>query len=474
MSGKGEQGRERASDKAVQSTNNDAYEAKCSAVSLGYYKDPFLPYFAPNQRGRVTESKPMTGTTPGSPLPGQTSRPKPPIINRGYYARTRAVREVVDAFMTASGDGTEEEFVQIINLGAGSDTLFWNIMAQQDQEASVAGGEEAHKRRKTAQRDNDEGREEGPEKLSGGESQFGKKYKTLRCFVEMDFEEVVMRKCSAIRRHAVLQKPLRDKSKELDDEDGEVGYLNTGTAVHSRRYHLLAGDLRGGEYQRVMGERNSEGEKSGDGSGAGVRRAGRLAQGVLDWDIPTLVLSECVLVYLPTNDSFGILEWVCQNFTRAAFFLYEPINPHNNPFMRVMQQNLVDRACPLLSMVSTCQAQMDRFIEAGFTRGLVGSTTMLDLWNRWMARANNAGLVTTAAEPTEDSDPRYSGDVQGEMKRVCKIQVMDEFEEWELMMGHYCVAVAIHSGQLQGQETAPSDDEWYHTLLRNVIKTQLL
>lgn len=68
-------------DDGVIATNDDATSCKACAVSLGYWKDPFLPYFLPSGPDR-----------------------RPPEINRGFYARTQSIYMLV------------QKFVQVINI----------------------------------------------------------------------------------------------------------------------------------------------------------------------------------------------------------------------------------------------------------------------------------------------------------------------------------------------------------------------
>ena len=90
-------------DDAVQSTNDDATLCKLSAVSMGYWSDPFLPHMAkPSSRDR-----------------------RAPEIHLGYYARVAGVRLLVDKFFEAC-----DTAVQVINLGAGFDTTFWRLLEE--------------------------------------------------------------------------------------------------------------------------------------------------------------------------------------------------------------------------------------------------------------------------------------------------------------------------------------------------------
>lgn len=64
-------------------------------------------------------------------------------------------------------------------------------------------------------------------------------------------------------------------------------------------------------------------------------------------EIPTLVITECVLVYLKPEDTQKILQFIGEFFQRELAILnYEMINP-SDPFGKVMLENLEDRGCKL-------------------------------------------------------------------------------------------------------------------------------
>uniref|UniRef100_H9G5U3 Leucine carboxyl methyltransferase 1 n=1 Tax=Anolis carolinensis TaxID=28377 RepID=H9G5U3_ANOCA len=87
------------SDEAVRSTCDDASQCKRYAVNMGYWKDPYIQHFARHPKER-----------------------KAPEISRGYYARVEGVTRLVKAFLQKT-----DRNCQIINLGAGMDTLFWKL-----------------------------------------------------------------------------------------------------------------------------------------------------------------------------------------------------------------------------------------------------------------------------------------------------------------------------------------------------------
>lgn len=66
----------------------------------------------------------------------------------------------------------------------------------------------------------------------------------------------------------------------------------------------------------------------------------KLAQFGVDTTVPTLFLTECVLVYLKPEESKKILTFIKEHFTGdTALLNYEMINP-SDPFGRMMVENL--------------------------------------------------------------------------------------------------------------------------------------
>jgi len=88
-----------SSNDAVQHTTDDAAVSKLSAISAGYYEDPFLKHVVRRSFNRS------------------------PLINRGYYSRVAGMRKVILQFIESF---PEEHPIQVVNLGSGLDTTyFW-------------------------------------------------------------------------------------------------------------------------------------------------------------------------------------------------------------------------------------------------------------------------------------------------------------------------------------------------------------
>lgn len=62
----------------------------------------------------------------------------------------------------------------------------------------------------------------------------------------------------------------------------------------------------------------------------------------IDWSIPTLLVAECVLVYMDADASRALVQWAAKTFTSSpatAFVLYDMIRPYDS-FGKVMRANL--------------------------------------------------------------------------------------------------------------------------------------
>ena len=94
-------------DAPIRSTDNDAALARLSAVQKQYLKDPYVKYLVP--RAHLVPAR-------------------PPLINVGTYVRTRGIDDLVYQWLKLGKDTGSQ--VQIISLGAGSDTRFWRIAAR--------------------------------------------------------------------------------------------------------------------------------------------------------------------------------------------------------------------------------------------------------------------------------------------------------------------------------------------------------
>lgn len=87
----------------------------------------------------------------------------------------------------------------------------------------------------------------------------------------------------------------------------------------------------------------------------------KLKQADVDFALPTLILAECVLVYIESNHCANLLKWLSSHFTAAMIINYEQVNL-NDRFGEVMVANLRSRGCDLagIDACQTLDTQVDR------------------------------------------------------------------------------------------------------------------
>eukprot|EP01063_Lacrimia_lanifica_P006968 TRINITY_DN14415_c0_g1_i1.p1 TRINITY_DN14415_c0_g1~~TRINITY_DN14415_c0_g1_i1.p1 ORF type:complete len:377 (+),score=138.48 TRINITY_DN14415_c0_g1_i1:64-1131(+) len=194
----------------------------------------------------------------------------------------------------------------------------------------------------------------------------------VRKWIDMDFTEVIARK------HAKIA------------QDDEMAKL----AAEGNRYALIGVDLREPDIKGKLQE--------------GLQSVGAAS------GLPTIVLSECVLVYLAPAQGDAVIQAVGDLFSTAAFVTYEQVHP-DTPFGQRMVENLVARGCPLLSLHAypTLAAQEARYQSRGFPHA--ACKTMNAVWD---------------ALPVP------------EKQKAQRVEFMDELEEWTLIHNHYCFTCA--------------------------------
>lgn len=206
--------------------------------------------------------------------------------------------------------------------------------------------------------------------------------KNVTNFVEMDFPSVTARKCYLIKRNKVLL----DK---IHVEDGEVRL--SATDLHAGNYHIVGVDLRNLHEVEV-----------------------KLNESEVKFNMPTLFLAECVLVYIDAPQVEQLLSWISKKFDSALFVNYEQVNM-GDKFGDVMLQNLRARGCPLAG-VGACQSlntQRERFLRTGWNGSL--SWDMVEVY---------------AALPANDR------------QRIERIEFLDEQELLVQLFQHYCICIA--------------------------------
>jgi len=287
------------------------------------------------------------------------------MMNRGYYSRVAALDKMIQEFIeTTRAQGLPS---QIISLGAGMDTTYWRL--------------KAHKR------------------LSASR------------YVEIDYPDTMARKLTTIQ-HTILLREVLESSDAAQvqhplEYKADAAYPQ-GITVLSKDYAAVAADL------------SHDADAILDSFTKGPNP-------ILDPTLPTLVLSECMLVYLEPETSDALLKALTAHFSGPLILvMYEQVFAHDE-YGRGMIDNLRRRGCPLLGLerYPNFDAQKERLERVGFAAS--AGWTMYEIY-------------------------RYFLD-EGDTRRVEAIpsERFDEYEEWYLIQSHYAIWVAIKPTQANGE-----------------------
>jgi len=147
----------------------------------------------------------------------------------------------------------------------------------------------------------------------------------------------------------------------------------------------------------------------------------------IDTALPTLVISECCLIYLSPEDADAVLGLFTNLFppkTPLAIVIYEPIRPHD-AFGRTMVSNLTARGIQLqtLEKYAGLKEQKERLNTFGF-----GESSESE---------NQPGSGGAEAADIDFIWRKWIDEVEKE--RIEGLEWMDEVEEFVLLAKHYAI-----------------------------------
>ncbi|PVI00530.1 leucine carboxyl methyltransferase [Periconia macrospinosa] len=240
---------------------------------------------------------------------------------------------------------------------------------------------------------------------------------TTILYHEIDFPTNTAAKLNSIRRHAQLYEKLLLSTHPLPPPQS--------SSYHSPTYNLHALDLRS------LTTTTTSSSSSSSSSPPETTPSPQLPQlPNLDPNLPTLILSEMCLIYLQPSAVSTIIQKFTTHYlspsTPASLILYEPILP-NDAFGRTMISNLATRNIhlPTLTAYPELGDQRARLKQYGFVAGAKAADTEF-IWREWVS-----------AE---------------EKERVAGLEMLDELEELDLLLRHYCVAWGYRDGATGGDD----------------------
>ena len=397
-------------DQLIVATAQDAMATKFAAVQAGYYQDPFVrAFYKPSQYSN--------------------RRHVQVIIKRGTYARVLTVSRVVESFLeqvttlessssSNSGGSSKKDHpngvAQVVILGAGQDTAYFRLLFQQ------------HRQQQQQQQ-----QQQNEASSSSLATNHGRNKPFVR-WIEVDHAAVLHEKAATIQANAsttaVAGNDDNDDGSALfhgvsvkcgKTKDDPIEILQTVTAKQQQQQqfsstcHFVPHDLRQDPTQLIDKLLLSSSSSS--------------SELLLDANIPTLFVSECVLMYLPDSASKKLLNALSSRFSQAVCCLYEPILGQDT-FGWMMQDNLmkagVARNDSCLVKTRSLTMHLDKLSKAGWKQGI--GCDLYEAYER---------SILTAQDRLKANQCEF----------------LDELEEFSLIMRHYCLIVACTEASRVGQ-----------------------
>jgi [phosphatase 2A protein]-leucine-carboxy methyltransferase len=222
---------------------------------------------------------------------------------------------------------------------------------------------------------------------------------------ELDFGSNTGSKITTIKRSPALLQTIHTHLQAHSDAELQISV--DGTNLHSPTYNIHAIDLR------TLGAQEPN----------DIPKLSNLSPSA-----PTLLLSECCLIYLPPAAADGILKAFTTHIiplsTPLSIIIYEPIRPFDS-FGQVMISNLAQRGIVLqtLQKYASLSAQKARLKGSWFSDGQQAADVDF-LFNQWVD--------------------------EEEKEKIGRCEMLDELEEWVLLAKHYCIAWGWRDGEAHG------------------------
>lgn len=321
-------------------------------------------------------------------LASSAHRRKDPMINRGTWLRVRLTEEFVRAFIERY-DGR----CAVVVPGAGLDTLFWRLPRRP---AAWVEGDlhevcEQKARKLGMRRAGDLARDVSRYVLVAGEAEgteggegAGKVASAVPTLPESERRAYTLIGCDIEQVAAYL--------------DAVVSVLRETVEVAAEREENLV--------ESVGGPNSAAGASSAEAAGS--------PSSSTPPTLPTLFVSEVFASYMEADATVDLIRGISERFASCAFFGFEMVNPHDD-FGQMMVYNM-----------SLREVFMPTFAEIGFVPQYKRNFE-LHGWEQVHC--------VTALEAYRSALPE-------ERARIERLEWLDEFEQFNLIMGHYAFLMA--------------------------------
>jgi len=204
-------------------------------------------------------------------------------------------------------------------------------------------------------------------------------------YIEIDYEDNTDRKIEIIKKSELLKNTI---SKNFE-EDVKI---NEGNLI-SKKYSIINCDVTNPDLLIK-----------------------NLKQLDVNFSNLTIVLGECLFVYIEKDDTMNLLKSLTTNFDNMVLFMYDLVG-NNDAFGREMEFNLAQRniKIPGLNQVPDTKSQIKRLIDSDFSEAKV--VDMLQYYRKYIDKV--------------------------ERMRIEKLEFLDELEEFNLLQKHSCFGCAI-------------------------------
>lgn len=184
----------------------------------------------------------------------------------------------------------------------------------------------------------------------------------------------------------------------------------SSSELHATDYHLISCDLRS-----IVPHASSQSASATSHHNTTCTLQEKLFTDCgLDKNLPTVFISECVLVYIESSYSNALLSWITSVFSDCFFINYEQVNL-NDRFGEIMLENLRLRHCDLLGLdnCKNLKSQEDRFKSNGWDQSVAWD--MNTIYKTFLPKA--------------------------EIERIERIEFLDERDLLEQLLTHYCIVI---------------------------------